>query len=1016
MRFNILGLLEVGDASKEIPLPRGKERALLAALLIRANAPVSSDRLIDDLWGERPPEHAAKTVQVYVSRLRKALGSERLTTTPAGYVLRVGEDELDASEFERLACEGREAFEADDAKRAAALLRGAQTLWRGPALADFRFEPFAQAEIRRLEELRAGARADLVDVRLARGEADAVIAELEQLVAEQPLWERPRRQLMLALYRSGRQADALELYRKTRALLADELGIEPSPELQDLERAILNQDPRLARPTRSSRRATTARGAAFLVAGGVILAAAAAAAAFAFTRDGGSGAAAVAPGQGELIAVNARTGAVERRIAAGHTPAAVAAGDGVLWVVDADARTVLRLDPSSGASETLATGATPVDVAAGRGSIWVGNARPLPNAQFIGPVLTSAVRLDAATRTERSQASLSHRPGDVSNAVDNRLAASSRALWAVAPDFAVVRVDARSGAETASTRALHAIAIATGEAGVWAISDNGTVARLDASTARPTATVRIDAPLAAIAVGKDAAWVTSVDGGLWRVPARNPASVGRIELERGVADVAVGSDAVWVANPLAGTLAQVDPASARVVRTIELDAIPRSVTVVGDTVWVASVADPAASATEEKGIHAFPPSACEPILGAGRHPDVLVVSDLPLQGGARARTTQMAQAIAFVLRQRGFRAGKFRIAYQSCDDSLAWRGLFDEGKCAANARAYAGNPDVVGVIGTYNSPCAIAALPELNRAPNGPLAMVSPSNSFVGLTRSGPGIDPALPAALYPSARRNYVRVYPTDDLQGAGLALFARDRGDRRVFVLDDGQFGYGVLMATGFETAARRLGLDVVGRASWDPRAGEYGGLARRVARSGASALFVGGLLDTNAGAVVRDVRAAAGRSMEILGPDGLTPLSDLVERAGPGALGTHVSLPGVVNEVLPPAGGRFVKAFARTQPGVDIDPSAVYAAQAAEVLLDAIGRSDGTRASVVRELFRTRIRNGLLGSFGFDVNGDVSESPVTIVRVRRGGGSTTVRSVEGGVVERVVRPPAKLVAPTD
>jgi branched-chain amino acid transport system substrate-binding protein len=294
--------------------------------------------------------------------------------------------------------------------------------------------------------------------------------------------------------------------------------------------------------------------------------------------------------------------------------------------------------------------------------------------------------------------------------------------------------------------------------------------------------------------------------------------------------------------------------------------------------------------------------------------------------------------------------------------------------------------------------------------------MVSPFNSFVGLTRSGPGVDPALPGALYPTGRRNYVRVFPTDDLQGAGLALRARERGHRRVYVLDDGDPGYGVLMATAFETAARRLGLDVADRASWDPGAPEYGELAARVRRTGATAVFLGGLLDTNAGRVVRDLRARLGRRVDLVGPDGLTPLSLLVERAGPAAIGVRVSLPGIVTDRLPPGGDRFVARCARTQPGVEIDPAAVYAAQAAEVLLDAIARSDGTRGSVLQELFRTRVRNGILGSFGFDENGDVTEAPVTVLRVVGQGTSNRVASVEGGIVEQVVRPSPKLVASGD
>jgi branched-chain amino acid transport system substrate-binding protein len=180
--------------------------------------------------------------------------------------------------------------------------------------------------------------------------------------------------------------------------------------------------------------------------------------------------------------------------------------------------------------------------------------------------------------------------------------------------------------------------------------------------------------------------------------------------------------------------------------------------------------------------------------------------------------------------------------------------------------------------------------------------------------------------------------------------------------------------------------------------------------VARSGASAVFIGGLLDTNAARVVRDLRARLPREVDILGTSGLTPLPLLRRSAGRAALGTYVSLPGVVIDGLPPAGARFVQRFARTQSGIPVQPSAVYAAQATEVLLDAIERSDGTRASVLEELFRTRVSEGLLGSFAFDRNGDISESPVTVRQVR-GRAST---GIEGGAVVRVVRPSASLVAP--
>ncbi|HEV2060529.1 MAG TPA: ABC transporter substrate-binding protein, partial [Solirubrobacteraceae bacterium] len=499
---------------------------------------------------------------------------------------------------------------------------------------------------------------------------------------------------------------------------------------------------------------------------------------------------------------------------------------------------------------------------------------------------------------------------------------------------------------------------------------------------------------------------------LWRIG--RDGDVGSVAVGSGAGAIAVAPRRTWIANPIAGTITAVDPRSMRVVRTVRLGGIPRALAVDGDTVWAAVAGETAGTTSRVAGVKPMPASFCEPVLvGSGGRADVLVTSDLPLQGGVRITATQMVHAITFILRERGFRAGRFRLAYQSCDDSVARTGLFDEAKCAANARAYAANRDVVAVIGTLNSPCAVAALPELNRARGGPLAMISPLNSFVGLTRSAPGVDPKLLAGLYPTGRRNFLRVYPTDDLQGAALALLARDRGRRSVYVLDDGEPGYGELLATGFQTAAERLALRIAGRSTWDPQARSYAALARRVAASGAQAVFVGGLLDTNAARVVRDIRAASGADVDLLAPDGLTPLPLLVRSAGRSALGVFVSLPGVVTEKLPPSGTDFVRRFAQTQSGTTIEPAAVYAAQAAQVLLDAIERSDGTRGSILDELFKTRVRDGLLGNFSFDKRGDITESPVTILRVARGGRSRRIASAEGGIVERVSRPRGALVA---
>ncbi len=238
MEFRILGPLEVRDGDRLLPLGGPRQRAVLAVLLTRANEVVSAEKLIDELWGDEPPETAANVLQGYVSHLRKELGPDVLLTRAPGYLVQLEPGRLDLHRFERLLDEAR----AETAERAAATLREALALWRGPALADFAYEPFAQAEIARLEELRLVALERRIEADLAAGRDAELAGELEGLVSKHPLRERFRGQLMLALYRSGRQAEALEAYQAARRALVDELGIDPSPALQELERAILRQD------------------------------------------------------------------------------------------------------------------------------------------------------------------------------------------------------------------------------------------------------------------------------------------------------------------------------------------------------------------------------------------------------------------------------------------------------------------------------------------------------------------------------------------------------------------------------------------------------------------------------------------------------------------------------------------------------------------------------------------------------------------------------------------------------
>ena len=243
MDFRILGPLEVHNSLGAIDVPGTKPRAVLAVLLLHANQPVSPERIAHALWGEDAPAGAVRTVQVHISRLRKALGDgEVLTTTPAGYRLRVRSGELDAERFERLVDDGRRALSSGQAEQAGTTLREALSLWRGEPLADLAFEPFAQVEIARLEEQHQAAIEARVDADLAAGRHDELVAELRRMVAQYPSRERLAGQLMTALYRCGRQSEALEAYREARERLATEVGVEPGEELRALQQAILHHD------------------------------------------------------------------------------------------------------------------------------------------------------------------------------------------------------------------------------------------------------------------------------------------------------------------------------------------------------------------------------------------------------------------------------------------------------------------------------------------------------------------------------------------------------------------------------------------------------------------------------------------------------------------------------------------------------------------------------------------------------------------------------------------------------
>jgi branched-chain amino acid transport system substrate-binding protein len=412
----------------------------------------------------------------------------------------------------------------------------------------------------------------------------------------------------------------------------------------------------------------------------------------------------------------------------------------------------------------------------------------------------------------------------------------------------------------------------------------------------------------------------------------------------------------------------------------------------------------------------LPSSACSPVQAGGREPDVLIASDLPLQGPSGQITRVAADAIRFVLRKHRFRAGPHTVGYQSCDDSTGQSGQSDFLKCASNAKAYAATARVVGVIGPWNSQCAWAQIPIANRA-EGPLPMISPSNTYEGLTHRAPGTHPDEPRVYYPTGVRNYFRVTGSGDLDGAAGAVLAKELRLQRVFVLR-GTGGIGESTTTPFRRAARRLGITIAGTATWNPEATSYRSLAARVNAARPDAVFIGDALFVNGGEVVKALRARLGAKIVLIAGDAFQPIGELLAAAGRAAIGMYVTTTAVAHEGLGDTGRSFVRDFGRTQPG-GVAPSALYvteAAQAAEALLTAIARSDGTRASVTAELRRLVIDNGILGSFRFDGNGDISPASFTVFRVTgdRNRPPELPEGFGGGVVDRVVRVPPSIARP--
>ncbi len=461
--------------------------------------------------------------------------------------------------------------------------------------------------------------------------------------------------------------------------------------------------------------------------------------------------------------------------------------------------------------------------------------------------------------------------------------------------------------------------------------------------------------------GAGSLWVSDPFGRVWRLDPEPRPQPHDIITGDNASDLTFGDGAAWVTNEVTGALTRIDPVSEHV-RSIAVGGAPTAVTVSAAGVLVAA-------AHGGGGVNA---DSCGRVLSApGVRPRSVVAADLDLYDPVYAGP--VASAIRYEFRRHHFTAGRYRLGLQICNDSTPQSGLADDPTCVANARAYATVKRVIGIIGPEQSGCAFDEAPILDR--HGPIAMVVWGNE-PGLTLTKPG------SFVYPAGVRNLVRVSSRYDQWGTAAARMAKRLGVRRVYVYQRDPHGfYDSIMAPPFAEEARRLGIDVIGPAS---PAGPFRPLAKRLAARGVDGVFDASD-HVNAGFLTA-MRAALGRSAALIGPDtflpylGQTPAQLRAER-GMYVVGADFTSPG---RQLPAAGRAIVAAVARRQPADAMDVWVPYAAQATNVLLDAIAHSDGTRASVVRALFHVHVTDGALGNFTFTGKGDPSRSVVLAYRV--------------------------------
>jgi peptide/nickel transport system substrate-binding protein len=628
LKLQLLGPVEATIADRPLSLGPKKQRGLLAMLALHANETVSVDRLVDALWGDRPPASAQKMVQLYVSQLRRLLAADSATilTQGRGYELRIDPTAVDVTSFERLV---EQASSANGAPNDAA--HEALKLWQGAPLANVADEPFAAAEIRRLEELRLSAAELAIDDDLALGREQDALAKLERLIEAHPLRERLYAQRMLALYRAGRQAEALESYAAARRQLVEEAGIEPGSELRDLQARMLRQDPSLGRPGKPATseaarprppRATVQRKAPVgrrvpvprLPRSGRLMWAAAAvailaAAVFGLTRLLGSDELSDLA-ENSVGVVDPGDGTITAQYRLGGAPGPVAQGAGSLWIASPADGTVSRLHPEENRVDTIDVGPAPVGLAFGGGSLWVAGGEDGAVAQ-VDPAANRVVQRIP-----------------VGNGV-GAVAVGYGAIWvATTLDGEVARIDLHSGQVTDRIAVGgQPVALATGSGAVWVASEEaGTVVRIDPDSGQAINAIAVGNGPASVAVGLGGVWVANRDDGtVSRIDPGASRVTNTIPAGQHPSALGIGEDSLWIADE-AGALLRLDPQGGQVTGRVETGSTPAGLVGFDDGLWVTTVAPPPAHSGGTLRVGG-PGSELDPAIG-NYIPDSVVVGRL----------------------------------------------------------------------------------------------------------------------------------------------------------------------------------------------------------------------------------------------------------------------------------------------------------------------------------------------------------------------------------------------------